>query len=184
MPRTTCLSHCIEYRLLGTVFQGGNPSSLGILNSAINGQRFSSDDDKECSTCGDLNAEKKCSACKMVLTQANSQFSDVQNHTFVFFRFSHKEANFSVRFATQKVAEISVRVRIFYYTKRCRCAVQKVASSCRKYFEDTQDGQVSNVCQLYFVGGLFISWSVCRFTTATSAVRKHIGLCTRSSARR
>lgn len=47
-------------------YQGDHPTSLNILNQGINGQKFGFDKEEECSTCGELGAERKCSACKMV----------------------------------------------------------------------------------------------------------------------
>lgn len=46
--------------------QGDDPSSLNILNQAVNGQKFGFDEIEDCATCGELNSKKKCTACKMV----------------------------------------------------------------------------------------------------------------------
>ena len=56
-------------------FQGGDPSSLSILNSGSNGNRFASDDDNQCTTCAEFKAEKKCGACKMVSDVMNRMVS-------------------------------------------------------------------------------------------------------------
>ena len=37
-----------------------------MLSQAVNGQRFGSADTNFCDTCGEVNAAKKCAACKMV----------------------------------------------------------------------------------------------------------------------
>jgi len=58
--------YCLMFRMLFLCPQGDTPTSLNILNQGINGQKFGFDKDEECSTCGELGAEKKCSACKMV----------------------------------------------------------------------------------------------------------------------
>ncbi|XP_052094665.1 ankyrin repeat and MYND domain-containing protein 2-like [Mytilus californianus] len=52
-------------RSLAPVKIGDDPTALNVLSQVINGQRFFNDD-KTCTTCGEIKAEKKCSACKMV----------------------------------------------------------------------------------------------------------------------
>lgn len=52
-------------RSLAPVKIGDDPTALSVLSQVINGQRFFNDD-KVCTTCGEIKAEKKCSACKMV----------------------------------------------------------------------------------------------------------------------
>ncbi|XP_052253570.1 ankyrin repeat and MYND domain-containing protein 2-like isoform X2 [Dreissena polymorpha] len=52
-------------RQLATTKIGENPTSLNILNQGINGQKFGFDKVEECFTCGELAAERKCSACRM-----------------------------------------------------------------------------------------------------------------------
>jgi hypothetical protein len=47
-----------------------DPTALSVLSQVINGQRFFNDD-KVCTTCGEIKAEKKCSACKMVNSVTN-----------------------------------------------------------------------------------------------------------------
>ena len=51
-------------------FKGDDPTALSVLSQVINGQRFFNDD-KVCTTCGEIKAEKKCSACKMVNSVTN-----------------------------------------------------------------------------------------------------------------
>ncbi|ELU00182.1 hypothetical protein CAPTEDRAFT_151340 [Capitella teleta] len=52
-------------RSIAPVKIGQSPTALNILSSAVNGQKFATDDES-CCTCGQLHAEKKCSVCKMV----------------------------------------------------------------------------------------------------------------------
>ncbi|XP_060582578.1 ankyrin repeat and MYND domain-containing protein 2-like [Ruditapes philippinarum] len=52
-------------RQLSATKIGEHPTSLNILNQGVNGQKFGFDEVEECSTCGEPNAIKKCSACKM-----------------------------------------------------------------------------------------------------------------------
>lgn len=60
------LKYLGKYQLNFYLYKGDHPTSLNILNQGINGQKFGFDKEEECSTCGELGAEKKCSACKMV----------------------------------------------------------------------------------------------------------------------
>ncbi|OWF53137.1 ankyrin repeat and MYND domain-containing protein 2-like [Mizuhopecten yessoensis] len=53
-------------RTLAAVKIGDSPSGLTVLTQGINGHRMTFDADDICGTCGELYAEKKCSACKMV----------------------------------------------------------------------------------------------------------------------
>ncbi|XP_035217493.1 ankyrin repeat and MYND domain-containing protein 2-like [Stegodyphus dumicola] len=52
-------------RSLAPVKIGDEPSAISILSEAVNGQR-GIDNTVSCSTCGEPDAEKKCSACKSV----------------------------------------------------------------------------------------------------------------------
>ncbi|CAL1292895.1 unnamed protein product [Larinioides sclopetarius] len=52
-------------RTLSPVKIGDEPSAISIIGEAVNGQR-GVDNYSNCATCGDPNAEKKCSACKSV----------------------------------------------------------------------------------------------------------------------
>ncbi|KAK3578801.1 hypothetical protein CHS0354_030220 [Potamilus streckersoni] len=45
---------------------GTHPSAVVLLSQAINGQRYGANEEEDCTTCGQMRAEKKCSACKMV----------------------------------------------------------------------------------------------------------------------
>ncbi|KAL3836435.1 hypothetical protein ACJMK2_021868 [Sinanodonta woodiana] len=45
---------------------GSHPSAVVLLSQAINGQRYGANEEEDCTTCGQIRAEKKCSACKMV----------------------------------------------------------------------------------------------------------------------
>lgn len=53
-------------RTLSTVKMGDSPTGLSVLTQGINGHRMTFDAENICGTCGELHAEKKCSACKMV----------------------------------------------------------------------------------------------------------------------
>ena len=49
-----------------SVHQGSDPTALSLLIQAVNGQQFAWDASEGCDTCGEANAEAKCSKCKMV----------------------------------------------------------------------------------------------------------------------
>ncbi|XP_053408238.1 ankyrin repeat and MYND domain-containing protein 2-like [Mercenaria mercenaria] len=67
---------------------GDHPTSLNILNQGVNGQKFSFDEDEDCTTCGEPKS-KKCSACKM----AHYCSQDCQKlHWFVHKKFCKKLA--------------------------------------------------------------------------------------------
>ena len=51
-----------------SVFKGEHPSALNVLMQGVNGQKFTFDEYESCMTCGELKAERKCSACRMVCT--------------------------------------------------------------------------------------------------------------------
>lgn len=53
-------------RTLSPVKIGDNPTGLSVLSQGINGYRMTFDTEDNCGTCGEMGAEKKCSACKMV----------------------------------------------------------------------------------------------------------------------
>ncbi|XP_060081894.1 ankyrin repeat and MYND domain-containing protein 2-like [Ylistrum balloti] len=53
-------------RTLASVKVGDSPTALSVLSQGINGHRMTFDAEDICCTCGELYAEKKCSACKMV----------------------------------------------------------------------------------------------------------------------
>ncbi|KAK2150640.1 hypothetical protein LSH36_397g02007 [Paralvinella palmiformis] len=68
-------------KTLASVEIGDSPTALSVLNSALNGQQFASNDDQICNTCGEMKADKKCSACKSVFyCNVKCQKLDWTNH--------------------------------------------------------------------------------------------------------
>ena len=57
-----------------SVFKGEHPSALNVLMQGVNGQKFTFDEYESCMTCGELKAERKCSACRMVCTKWGFRF--------------------------------------------------------------------------------------------------------------